>query len=78
MESEAELIRESLEFRKDHFALKVAPPERPWLPAELVVSVTTNGSQWSSFSLLPHEVDILIEALKTAKWRQHMALKGGE
>jgi hypothetical protein len=72
--NEQELFDEAVVFRKEHFAVKVMSPEhRCWPEGTVMLSVTTNGYSWETTTLLPNEVDAVIEALKAGKWRQQMA-----
>lgn len=50
------------EFREKNFAVKVEPSR--WHPGEIALSITHNGYQWSTITLLPNEIDAVIKALE--------------
>ena len=51
------------EYRKNNFACKVKPARHSIELKEYTLSVTHNGAQWSSISLTPREIEIVIEML---------------
>lgn len=56
-----------LEYRRENFAVEVAPSRYSPYPGEVALSVTQNGHQWSTIGLLPEEIDRVIEALSKFK-----------
>jgi hypothetical protein len=53
-----------LAYRKAHFDVDITSPRQPHEEGEIVLSVTHNGNQWQSISLLPDEVKKVISALR--------------
>ncbi len=53
-----------IEHRRKHFAVEVVPARHPSDTGEVTLSVTHNGNQWTSISLLPNEVEAVLMALK--------------
>lgn len=56
-----------LAYRKENFAVRAKPADRPQEPGEIYIEVTHNGYQWTGFTLLQSEVSAIIEALQKAK-----------
>lgn len=56
-----------LKYRQDNFAVEVSPVRHPAASGEISLSITHNGRQWQSVTLLPEEVAIVIDALKPHK-----------
>jgi hypothetical protein len=52
-----------LQYRKEHFEVEVTPDKHALEPGQICLSVTSNGNQWTSFSLLKCEVEKVIAAL---------------
>ena len=50
-------------YRKKHFAVEVGP-SRWGCGDEINVSITSNGYQWQSISLMPDEIERVMDALK--------------
>lgn len=61
-----ELENSMLAYRKKHFALTVEPSKYPMEEGEIKLSITTNGRQWESMSLLLSEAEAVIKALQNA------------
>jgi len=59
-----EVMDGMLEYRKKNFAVEVKPSSHPIEDGEICLSITTNGYQWQTFSLLKSEVDRVVEALR--------------
>lgn len=56
--------RELEEYRREHFAVKVAPQRSSFKePGEIELSVTHNGHQWQVIALTPIERLAVIKAL---------------
>jgi hypothetical protein len=52
-----------LKHRKENFSVQVEPEKNGIEEGQIRISVTTNGTQWTSISLLKEEVAKVIEAL---------------
>lgn len=64
MNEDAELRRIPTEERRKHFAVEINPNLHPAVPGEAHVSVTHNGSHWTSIRLDREEAALMIETLK--------------
>lgn len=62
-EIDAALNAKLLQYRKEHFSVEVKPERHPVEDGQIVLSVTTNGTRWTSISLLREEVLKVIETL---------------
>ena len=58
-----EVESKMLQYRKEHFAVEVTPDRHALEPGQICLSVTNNGNQWTSISLLKGEVEKVIAAL---------------
>lgn len=58
------LDAQTLKYRKEHFAVEVTPDKHALEDGQICLSVTNNGTQWTSISLLKGEVDKVIAALR--------------
>lgn len=58
----------AIRYRKEHFAVEINKPDRWSWGSDLALSVTTNGTQWTSFGFSTEEADKVIAALQ--KWRK--------
>ena len=68
-EKELEQMRlNTIESRKKNFQVKVVNPsmDADMYPGAIDLEMTTNGSCWSSFRLMPDEVPKVIEALQNS------------
>ena len=54
-----------IEYRKKHFAVEVTPA-RGQSRGEISLSVTSNGDQWHSITLMPDEIQRVIDALQNS------------
>jgi len=61
---ETDIDARLLEWRKEKFAVEVKLERHPLEDGQVCLSVTSNGTQWTSISLLKSEVKKVIEALK--------------
>lgn len=52
-----------LKHRKEHFEVEVTPDRHALEEGGISLSVTNNGTQWSSISLLKSEIPKVIDAL---------------
>ena len=51
-----------LEHRAKNFSVTVEKSR--WYPGEISLSITHNGYQWNTITLLPNEIDAVIAALE--------------
>ena len=58
-----ELETNMLQYRKEHFAVEVTPDKDALEPGQICLSITNNGKQWTTISLLKSEVVKVIGAL---------------
>lgn len=56
-------LKALLEYRKRNFAVKIEPSRHADEQGEIVLSVTHNGYQWTSISLLKSEIPQVVKAL---------------
>ncbi len=49
--------------RRSKFAAKLEPARYPECPGDMVLSITHNGYQWQSVSLLPDEMKAVLKLL---------------
>ncbi len=56
----------TLKYRKKHFAIEIKLSRYPEEKGELELSITRNGFQWQSLSLLRSEAEAVIKALTEA------------
>jgi len=54
-----------IEYRKKHFAVEVTSA-RGQKRGEICLSVTANGNQWHSITLMPDEIQRVIDALQNS------------
>lgn len=59
--SDDSMKRAVLEYRLEHFDVQVK--ESDWNEGEILLSVSTNGSHYTSIGLLPHEALKVLSAL---------------
>ena len=59
-----ELDAQVLKYRKERFAVEVKPARHPVEDGEIALSVTMNGYQWQTITLLKSEVEKVIAALR--------------
>ncbi len=65
-----DIDRKLLEHRKKHFAVQITPSRYPQEEGQIDLSTTTNGSQWTTISLLKSEVAKVVEALQNSRVRE--------
>ena len=56
--------RAALADRGAYFAVKVRPAKPSAIPGELHLAVTLDGNNWNCISMMPDEIDKIINALK--------------
>jgi len=61
-----------IEYREKYFQAETGTPYGGGLPGEIRLSVTHNGRQWSSISLLPKEVSEVIRVLTKHQVMSHI------
>ena len=61
---------EDLRHRKKHFQIDLRPAKFSIEDGEVDLSITKNGYQWTTISLLENEVKLLLEALTQYKSKE--------
>lgn len=55
-----------LAYRKEHFAVEIGKPHHPLEQDEISMTITTNGSNYTTVHLLQSEIPKVIAALQAA------------